>query len=211
MLLVVIFVPAVIPVTVAGAVFVIVPEVILIPVPAVNAPCALALVKYKFVLPSVKSSVVAPVAMTPAEALRTPESVPNLSPAKVGVLVVCIPCVVSNKYEPPEPVTFKFADVLIAPTFADAEESQYKIEFEKLPAGKDNGFIDDKIKLLNVGFDVVFRSWGKFKVILPVELLTVILFVVPVKDTTPLFDIVPPVEIMIPVPCANAPLALPSV
>ena len=57
---------------VAGDVFVITPDMMLIPVPAVNAPCARAVVKYKFVLPSVKSSVVASDVINPLVAFKTP-------------------------------------------------------------------------------------------------------------------------------------------
>ena len=156
MLLVVIFVPAVIPVIVAGAVFVITPEAMLMSVPALIAPCARAFVKYKFVLPSNKSSVVLLPAIVPAEALRTPESVPNVSPAKVGVLVVCIFCFVSNIYKPLEPVIFKFDDIPIGHTLPAMEESQYKIVFEKLPAGRVKGTTAerDKAFAVSIVFDV---------------------------------------------------------
>ena len=71
--------------------------------------------------------------------------------------------------------------------------------------------VDVNNSVANCALAEVFISWGKFKVILPVEPLTLILFVVPVRERTPLFDIVPPVEIIIPVPAVNAPRALPSV
>ena len=70
--------------------------------------------------------------------------------------------------------------------------------------------VDVNNSVANCAFAEVLMSWGKFKVILPVEPLTLILFVVPVRERTPEFDIVP-VAITIPVPAVNAPRALPSV
>ena len=46
------------------------------------------MVKYKFVLPSVKSSVVALVAMVPEVAFKIPVNVPNVKPANVGLAAV---------------------------------------------------------------------------------------------------------------------------